>query len=438
MFKPYRDKKVGFYTCGPTVYDYAHLGNLRTYIFEDVLQRTLERNGYRVKRVMNITDIDDKIIRQAQKSGKTIREFVKPYQKAFFEDIRKLNIKPADVYPLATRHIPEIIALINKLLRRRLAYTLDGSVYFNISKFKKYGRLSKLKLRELKIGARVDADEYSKEAAEDFVLWKAAKAGEPSWPAPFGRGRPGWHIECSAMSMKYLGATLDIHAGGVDLIFPHHENEIAQSEGATSKTFARYFVEGEHLLVNHQKMAKSLGNTYTLRHLEAKNIPPLAFRYLVLGAHYRQKLNFTWESLAAAASGLKNIYRRYRDLKPEASLTPIRFRELRRWREKFSAAINNDLDTPAAMAITANVLKDTRLSPAEKIWLLEDFDTVLGLDIKSAGSEKIPARVRELIKKREKYRENKQFMQADALRQKIEELGYKVADTPKGPLIQKA
>lgn len=438
-FRPLKDKKVGLYTCGPTVYNYAHLGNLRTYIFEDILQRVLEWNDYKVKRVVNITDVEDKIIRDSKKAGKTIFEFTAPYEKAFYEDIKKLNIKPADIYPKATHHIEEMIALIDKLLKKGLAYQAEGSVYFDISKFKKYGRLSRLKPRKLKAGARVDVDEYAKEAAEDFVLWKTAKPGEPSWQAPFGKGRPGWHIECSAMSMKYLGSTFDIHAGGVDLIFPHHENEIAQSEGATGKKFAKYFVEGEHLLVDGQKMAKSLGNTFTLRDIEAKGINPLAFRYLVLGAHYRQKLNFTWESLAAAENGLKNLYRRYADLKREAQSYDIASRYmLQKWREKFTAALNGDLNTPKALSLAATALKDSKLNPREKILLLNEFDKVLGLDIlKTAGETvKTPAKVAELARRREGFRHNKQFVQADRLRREIERLGYVVEDTPRGPRIK--
>jgi cysteinyl-tRNA synthetase len=439
-FRPLRDKKVGFYTCGPTVYNYAHLGNLRTYIFEDILERTLEWSGYRVKRVMNITDVEDKIIRESKKAGKSIFEFTKPYLKAFFEDIKKLNLRPADVYPKATRHIQEMIALINKLLKKGLAYRAGDSVYFDISKFKNYGRLSRLKLQKLKAGARIDVDEYTKEAAEDFVLWKGAKPGEPSWPASFGRGRPGWHIECSAMSMKYLGATFDIHAGGVDLIFPHHENEIAQAQGATGKKFARYFIEGEHLLVEGQKMAKSLGNTYTLRDIETRNINPLAFRYLVLGAHYRQKLNFTWDSLKAAERGLKNLYHRYAELKKNSSRAEMRLQRIRAWREKFAAALYNDLNTPAALAVTAGVLQDQDLTPKEKITLLADFDQVLGLEIADSAAKilKIPPKIKALVEKREKFRRNKQFVQADRLRQEIERLGYRVDDTPRGPRIRKS
>lgn len=439
-FRPLKDKHVGFYTCGPTVYNYAHIGNLRTYIFEDILQRVLERNGYKVKRVMNITDVEDKIIRDSKKAEKDIFEFVKPYEKAFYEDIKKLNIKPADVYPKATRHIEDMIALIDKLLEKGLAYKAGGSIYFNISRFKNYGRLSRLELRKLKARARVDVDEYTKEAAEDFVLWKGAKPGEPSWQTPLGKGRPGWHIECSAMSMKYLGTTFDIHAGGVDLIFPHHENEIAQSEGATGKKFAKYFIEGEHLLVDGQKMSKSLGNTYTLRDIEARHINPLAFRYLILGAHYRRKLNFTWQSLAAAENGLQNLYNRYAEIKRASAPGKPRTKEMRKWRAKFTAALNDDLNTPSALALTSRMLRDKNLNPKEKVLLLNDFDEVLGLNIAkfSAKTAKIPSKIEALAKQREEFRRNKQFVQADRLRQEIKRLGYSIDDTPAGPIIKPA
>ncbi|MDO8443527.1 MAG: cysteine--tRNA ligase, partial [Candidatus Azambacteria bacterium] len=306
-FKSLRPKQVGFYACGPTVYDYAHIGNLRTYIFEDILKRTLEYNEYKVNLVVNITDVEDKIIRESAKAGKSISDFVKPYEKAFFDDLKKLNIEKAWKYPKATKHIKEMLKIISALLKKGLAYESGGSIYFALSKFKSYGKLSGLKNRELKTGARVDVDEYDKTNAEDFVLWKAAKNNEPSWNASFGKGRPGWHIECSAMSMRYLGETFDIHGGAIDLLFPHHENEIAQSEGATGKPFVKYFIEGEHLSVNGEKMSKSLGNIFNLRDLEAKKFEPLAFRYLALTAHYRSKLNFTWESLQASQNALNNL-----------------------------------------------------------------------------------------------------------------------------------
>lgn len=454
IFKPLRRDQVGLYTCGPTVYNFAHIGNLRTYIFEDVLRRTLEYVGYKVQHVMNITDIDDKIIRDAKKSGKSIFEFVKPYEKAFFNDIKKLNIKPAWKYPRATKHIREMVIIIQNLLKKGLAYKAGESVYFDISKFKKYGRLSRI-YRHLHhrsgkdnpsfVFSRIDVDEYSKDNVQDFVLWKGKKSGEPSWRTPFGQGRPGWHIECSAMSMKYLGPTFDIHAGGVDLIFPHHENEIAQSEGATDKTFARFFVEGEHLLVNGKKMSKSLGNIFTLRDIEKHQINPLAFRYLVLSAHYRSKLNFTWKSLEAAQNSLKRLYETVTLLKEDrtsvrdfTSAAPRYFD----YRRRFVEAIANDLDTPKALTIVWSIIHDYHRNPSrhnskEVLRLLYDFDKVFGLGLKDVKSAKTPKRILKLVKKREEYRKKKLWQEADEIRRKIQSYGYSLEDTPVGPKVKK-
>ncbi len=441
IFKPLVSGRAGFYACGPTVYDYVHIGNLRTYIFEDVLRHALEYDGYRVKHIVNITDVEDKIIRGAQKAGKPISEFVRPYEKAFFDDLKELNIERAFEYPKATENIKEMIGLIAALLKKGLAYKSDGSVYFDISEFKKYGRLSELKSRELKSGARVNADEYDKTNAEDFVLWKAAKAGEPFWNSPFGKGRPGWHIECSAMSMKYLNATFDIHGGAVDLIFPHHENEIAQSEGATGKPFAKYFVEGEHLLINGEKMSKSLGNVYNLRDLEAKNFNPLAFRYLVLTAHYRSKLNFTWESLRAAQNALENLTEIVKEIKNSAKgarpAGAAGRAEAKKFKKEFLAAINDDLETPAALAILWKAAKSEKLSGREKLELIFNFDKVLGLELDKIKPEKIPAAVLKMANEREKYRQEKNFAKADELREKIESLGWLTEDSPSGPKLKK-
>lgn len=442
VFKPLRSKKVGLYTCGPTVYDYAHIGNLRTYIFEDVLHRALEANGYRVKQIMNITDIEDKIIKKALAEKRDIKEITAPLTKSFLDDIKKLNIRRAVSYPKATEHIKEMLALIKQLLDKGIAYRgADGSIYFAISKFKDYGKLSRLSKRKIKIGARVAADEYSKNEARDFVLWKARKSGEPFWHSPFGDGRPGWHIECSAMSMRYLGEHFDIHAGGVDLIFPHHENEIAQSQAAGGKKFVNYWVEGEHLLVNGQKMAKSLGNFYTLRDLEKRNFNFLSFRYLVLMAHYRSPLNFTWKNMQAAESGLEHLYNSYVEIKEKAGRRKPNSPSAtaRKYENDFLKTINDDLNTPRAMSLVSKMFKDKNLEPAEKAFLLEKFDEVLGLDIEKSSRRKlkIPSKIKELLEKRKKYRTSKQFIQADALRKEIERLGFKVEDTPRGPMIKK-
>lgn len=440
-FKPIRKGRVGLYTCGPTVYNYAHIGNLRTYIFEDILRRTLEYAGYKVRQVMNITDIEDKIFRDAKKKGKTIFEFVKPYEKAFFEDLQKLNIEKAWKYPKATEHIPEMIKFIRILIRKGTAYQMDGSVYFSISKFKRYGKLSRVKERHLKAGARVDADEYAKENIQDFALWKAPKQGEPMWAAPFGQGHPGWHIECSVMSMKYLGKTFDVHTGGVDNIFPHHENEIVQSEAMTGKPFVRFWVHGEHLLVDNQKMSKSLGNFYTLRDIESRQIDPLAFRYLVLTAHYRSKLNFTWESLTAAEQSLKRLYdfvfelqeRKEKVKKPKSLIS---------YKIEFDKAVFEDIETPRAVAAIWRLARDYRKNPdqfdaKDVLKLLHDFDQVFGLGLKDIKTEKPPAEIKKLAREREQARENKDWNKADKLRKEIEEQGYEIKDTPQGPKIMR-
>ncbi|MEK7578360.1 MAG: cysteine--tRNA ligase [Patescibacteria group bacterium] len=446
IFKPLKHKIVGLYACGPTVYNYAHIGNLRTYIFEDILKRTLEFNGYEVKHVMNITDVEDKIISDSKKAKKNILNFVKPYEKAFFEDLKKLNIEKAYKYPKATWHIRDMVRIIETLLRKGLAYKAGNSIYFDIFKFTPYGKLSGLKFRELKISARVDADEYGKADAKDFVLWKAAKTGEPSWSAPFGKGRPGWHIECSAMSMKYLGETFDIHAGAVDLIFPHHENEIAQSEGATGKPFVKYFVEGEHLLVDGKKMAKSSGNIFNLRDLEAKNFNPLAFRYLVLTAHYRSKLNFTWKSLSAAKNALEKLRESVAAIKneiknqkshPTSNHSKSEKNNFEKYRKEFLSYINDDLEMPRALALLWNIVKSEKLAAKIKYNLIIDFDKIFGLNLYKIKTEKIPAPVLKLVEEREKYRQEKNFAESDKLRKKITKLGWLIEDSPNSSKLKK-
>ena len=437
VFRPLRRNVVGFYACGPTVYNYAHIGNLRTYIFEDVLRRTLEYAGYKVKHVMNITDVDDKIIKGANATGKNIHTFSEPYKKAFFEDIKKLNILPAWKYPEATKHIKEMAALILKLLKSKLAYKAEGSVYFDVSKFKNYGKLSGLKKRELKIGARVDADEYEKNAGEDFVLWKAKKTAEPNWPARFAGearplwGRPGWHIECSAMSMKYLGASFDIHAGGVDLLFPHHENEIAQSESSTGHLFVKYWLHNEWLLVDGKKMAKSAGNFYTLRNIIDKGFSPLDFRYLTLQNHYRTPLNFTWISLKAAQGALnrlENIFLELGDKTGEIN---------KNYRRKFMEAMDNDLETPLGLALVWNLLKEESIKPEDKKATLLDFDKVLGLGLEEIKPVTIPVEVKKLINERESVRESGDFKKSDELRNQIKDLGFEIKDTSTGVKVSK-
>ncbi len=437
IFKPFRGKKVGLYTCGPTVYDYAHIGNLRSMIFYDILRRTLKYNSYKIRQVMNITDIEDKIIRKAKQEKKKESEITKKFTKIFFDDIGKLNIEKAEAYPRATDNIKEIISLIGKLLKKGYAYQGDDkSVYFDINKFKKYGALSDLKKREIKIGARISSDEYDKKQAQDFVLWKARKQGEPFWKSPWGEGRPGWNIECSAMSIKYLGSPIDIHAGGVDLIFPHHENEIAQSEAATGKKFVRYWVHGEHILVNAKKMSKSLGNFYILRDLDKKGFNPLVFRYLVLTTHYRSKLNFTWKSLNAAKEALNNLLGKISEIENKTLGTTMHSSKQKDYfdlyKQKFLEYINDDLNAPKALSLIWKVLKDTKLSPTAKKQLVLDFDKVFGLNLKVIKPAVIPDKIKKLANRREQLRNNKQFIKADALRKEIEKLGYKIEDTKHG------
>jgi cysteinyl-tRNA synthetase len=441
-FKPLKGKQVSLYTCGPTVYDYAHIGNLRTFIFEDILRRSLKHEGYQVFQVMNLTDVEDKIIKRAKEESVGIDVVTSRYAEAFFNDIKELNIEKVEVYPRATAHVPEMIDLISRLMKKKLAYKgKDNSIYFDIIKFKNYGKLSGLSKRQVKTGVRVEADEYSKNDAKDFVLWKTNKPGEPFWKSPWGYGRPGWHIECSAMSMKYLGSTFDIHTGAVDLVFPHHENEIAQSEGATGKKFVRVWLEGEHVLIDGKKMSKSLKNFFTLADVKAKGINPLSFRYLAFGTQYRKKLNFKWKSLKSAEKSLNNLREiigkeptvvdKSKYDKEYSSKAVIKY-----WRD-FSDALADDLNTSKALSVLWAVVGDKKLTVNHRSELVKNFDTVLGfgLIIYKPTKKAIPEEINNLVAERESLRVHKQFIQADALRMKIESLGYKLEDTEKGPRV---
>ncbi|WP_456474991.1 cysteine--tRNA ligase [Candidatus Pyrohabitans sp.] len=446
VFVPLREGEVRMYTCGPTVYDYAHIGNFRAYVFEDLLRRFLEYLGYRVVQVMNITDVDDKTIARSREAEVSLQEYTRRYERAFFEDLERLNIERAEYYPRATEHIPEMVALIQRLMEKDYAYRgEDGSIYFDISKFKEYGKLSKLKLEGLKAGARVRQDEYAKEEAQDFALWKAwsEEDGDVYWDTPLGRGRPGWHIECSAMSMRYLGETLDIHAGGVDLIFPHHENEIAQSEAATGKTFVRYWVHNEHLLVEGRKMSKRYGNFYTLRDLLARGYDALAIRYLLLATHYRRKLNFTFKALEDAS----RVVRRLSDFMQRLEEYPLgkeEATELSRRVEvakrEFDAALRDDLDTPRALAAVFRLLREANRAMSEgkaggaDIAALKrffaDFNRVFGI-IREHGEE-LPEELLRMIREREEARKRKDYATADRLREELLKHGVVVEDTPRG------
>ena len=447
-FVPLEKGKVKMYTCGPTVYDFAHIGNFRAFVFEDLLRRWLEYCGYKVIHVMNITDVDDKTIAAARKKGISLREYTEHYTRAFFEDIAALNIEKAHYYPRATEHIPEMVALIKKLLEKGYAYRgEDGSIYYAISKFKDYGKLSKIRVKELKPGARVKVDEYGKEEAHDFALWKAwdEEDGDVFWETELGKGRPGWHIECSAMSMKYLGETFDIHCGGVDNIFPHHENEIAQSEAATGKQFVRYWLHNEYLLVEGRKMSKRFGNYYTLRDLLAKGYDPKAIRYLLMSTHYRQQLNFTFEGLEAAKNAvdrLTNFVYRLLDADGEGCGEKIGSL-MESVQKRFEEAMCDDLNIAVALAAIFNFVRevnklmdDNKLSrgEAEQVYeLMMRFDKVLGVigEVKKE-EEKLPKEAEELIRKREEARKVKDWETADKIRERLKAMGVIVEDTPQG------
>jgi len=442
VFKPIKDKEVRMYTCGPTVYDYPHIGNYRAYIAADILRRYLEYRGCKVKQVMNLTDVDDKTIRDSQKQGISLKEFTERYTKAFFEDLDILNIEKADVFPKATEHIKEMVAIVKKLLDKGIAYKgEDGCIYYDVSKFKDYGKLSHLKIKELKAGARVRQDEYEKEQANDFALWKAwdKEDGDVFWETEVGKGRPGWHIECSAMSMKYLGNHFDIHTGGVDLIFPHHENEIAQSEASTGEKFVNYWIHNEWLLVEGKKMSKSLGNFYTLRDLLERGYDPMAIRYVLMATHYKQQLNFTFADLDSA----KNAIQRLKDfmLRLESASGAKGNKEVDEligvYKKKFEQAMDDDLQISEALAAVFEFVKginklEISKKDADKVKkLILDFNKVFeikGLEEK----EKLSKEIEELIKKREDARKKKDYATADKIREQLKKKGIILEDTVQG------
>ncbi len=453
MFKPLEEDRVKMYTCGPTVYDFAHIGNFRAFLFEDMLKRWLVYRGFEVKHVMNLTDVDDKTIKGSQIQQIPLNQFTDFYVKAFFEDIKALNIQPADVYPKATDHIPEMVALIKALMNKGYAYRgEDSSIYFAISKFKDYGKLSKIKAKELKAGARVSQDEYAKEEAQDFALWKAwtPDDGNVFWVTELGKGRPGWHIECSAMSMKYLGEGFDIHCGGVDNIFPHHENEIAQSEAATGKKFVNYWMHNEHLLVEGKKMAKRFGNFYTLRDLLAKGYDPIAIRYLLMSTHYRQQFNFTFEGLEAAKGAverLRNFVRRLHDTdgkECEGQISAL----ISKVQACFTGSMDDDLNIGIALASLFDFVRDvnnlldasmiSKAEAAEIGGLMTQFDEVLGVIGKVEVEEALPKDIEALVQKREEARKAKNWKEADSIRQQLKEMGIVVEDTAQGIRWRKA
>lgn len=442
-FKPLENMRVRLYTCGPTVYDFAHIGNWRTYLFEDLLRRHLEYRGLEVKHVMNLTDVDDKTIRGAASQRVGLDEYTTPFIKAFYEDRDKLNIEPAHVYPRATEHIPEMVEIIKRLLDKGLAYNAeDGSTYFDISKFPGYGKLSHFRLDELRAGARVKSDEYDKAQVSDFALWKAwdEADGDVLWETDLGKGRPGWHIECSAMSSKYLGQPFDMHTGGVDNIFPHHENEIAQSEGAAGREFVNYWLHSEHLLVDGRKMSKSLGNFYTLREIIARGYDPLAFRFLVLGAHYRSKLNFTWRAMESAKTTLENLYEFMGRLDRD---NPSNLDEaVGRAKVSFGEALDDDLNSPVALAAVFSLVKEVNIHGGggkEVFEAMNDFDRVLGLDLVERArpvTVEVPSEIEALLAEREQARKSRDWATADRIRDEIAAAGYIIEDTPEGPRVK--
>ena len=430
-FEPINPPNVGMYTCGPTVYDFMHIGNLRTFLLSDILQRVLKYDGFNVKSVENITDIDDKIINKAKEENESIEEISNKFTETFVKDTKRLNIMPENLeaQPKATEYIKKMIEFIQILVRKEIAYVEnDGSVYFDISKFPNYGKLSGVEKRELKSGSRVLSDSYEKDDAQDFALWKSVQNDEVGFNSPWGKGRPGWHIECSVMSQEILGNKLDIHAGGIDLIFPHHENEIAQSEAKTGESpFVKYWVHGAHMLVNGKKMSKSLNNFYTLDDLAKKNFDPLALRYLYLQTHYRQEMNFTLESLEAA----QNALNRLREDLAGFGNPKEEYLEIER---DFYDAINDDLNMPKALAVVWDLIKLDE-NPEAKAYSLLKFDKILGfgLDKVKPGKKEeekivIPAEIQKLVEEREGLRKLGRFHLADQLRNKIKKMGFEIED----------
>ena len=450
-FESIEPGKVRMYTCGPTVYNYAHVGNLRAYMFEDLLRRYLRFSGFEVFQVMNLTDVDDKTIRSAREQGVSLNAFTQRYKDAFFEDLRILTIEPADKYPAATDHIPQMIELIQRLFDQELAYRSDdGSVYFSISRFPEYGKLAHLCLDGLRHGARVNQDEYEKEHVGDFALWKAwtEEDGDVAWDSPWGRGRPGWHIECSAMSMCYLGESFDLHCGGVDNIFPHHEDEIAQSEGATGKPFARYWMHNAHLIVEGSKMSKSLGNFYTLRDLLAKGYSGREVRYLLVGTHYRNTLNFTFQGLDAARAALGRLdefRQRLRDAAGTASAAALPAWAAAR-RLEFVAQMDHDLNVSGALAAVFELVSDgNRLLDAERMSaadaaavdaLMSEWDRVLG--VLTPAEQEAPPDVQERVAARAAAREARAWAEADRIRDELLAMGWTIKDTPQGARLKKS
>ena len=446
-FESLKPGYVGMYTCGPTVYNFAHIGNFRAYLFEDFLKRTLEFAGYEVKQVMNLTDVDDKTIRGSQAAGKALKAYTRPYIEAFFADLKALNVEPAAVYPAATDHIPEMQALIQALFDKGIAYkSEDGSVYFSVERFPAYGKLAHLDRSALRSGVRIAADEYEKEGVGDFALWKGwdEKDGDVVWDAPWGRGRPGWHLECSAMSMKYLGESFDLHTGGVDNLFPHHENEIAQAEAVTGKPFVHTWMHCAHLRVNGQKMSKSLGNFFTLRDLLEKGYSGREIRYVLLNAQYRQPLNFTFDALAAARTALARVDGCVEALEArvksgEAGVAGV---AVPTHVAAFGAALAEDLNAPEAFAALFTLVREANgalregLSAAGAEAVLAELrrmDGVLGfIFFGKAEVQAVPPEIQAMAEARAKARAERNWAESDRLRDALAAAGWQVRDSKQG------
>lgn len=457
-FQPIEEKVAKMYTCGPTVYNYAHIGNFRAYLFEDLLRRSLEYHGYKVTQVMNLTDVDDKTIRDSRAAGLKLQDFTRKYKDAFFEDLRTLRIEPAEHYPEATTHIPEMIEMIRILFEKGFAYkSEDGSVYFSIAKFKDYGKLAKIDMEQQRSGVRINNDEYDKDSVADFALWKAwsESDGDVKWDSPWGPGRPGWHLECSAMSMKYLGRTFDIHTGGIDNMFPHHEDEIAQSEAANSCKFVNYWLHCEHLTIDKKKMSKSLGNFYTLRDLLNKGYSGKEVRWALIGTHYRSKLNFNLGLCDQARSTLKKFADFFGRLKalPQGTAGKEEAAGLAADADKkFADAIGDDLNIAEALsavftlerAVNTALASNSLQSEAGGVILeqFRRFDRVLAVfDVDAAASEEaedVPAGIMALAQKRIEARKAKDFKTADEIRDSLKAQGWVIIDTPQGMKVKRA
>lgn len=452
--EPIHPGKIGMYTCGPTVYNYAHIGNFRCYAFEDILKRTLLASGLKVRHVMNLTDVDDKTIRGSQAEHLPLGEFTRKYKDAFFQDIKTLRMIPADVYPAATETIPEMIELIQKLFDKGIAYQAeDKSVYFSIAKWPHYGQLVKIDRDAMRVGVRVKMDEYAKDSMADFALWKAwdQADGDVWWDSPWGRGRPGWHIECSAMSSKYLGKTFDLHCGGVDNMFPHHEDEIAQSEAANGCRFVNMWMHCAHLMVENQKMSKSLGNFYTLKDILDKGYSGREIRYVLIGTYYRQSLNFSFQALEEARGNLQRIdafRERLQDVAKhgaEGDATPEQAAAFEKVGAAFLAALQDDLNVSAGLGVLFDFLREsnreldagafTAAAARGALEALGKMDEVLAVMEPDAAELKVPEEIQKMADERQAARAARDWAKADLLRKAIDEAGWIVKDTPKGPQL---